>query len=57
MTQELFNTNCPSNTTRFNSLLDELEQKREINERQIILDEQKRKAEKPDWAENVPMYN
>jgi hypothetical protein len=25
MMQELFNTNCPSNTTRFNSLLDELE--------------------------------
>jgi hypothetical protein len=57
MTQGLLNTDYPTNTTRFNALLDELEQKRELNERQIMLDEQKRKAETPDWAENLPMYN
>ena len=53
-TQGLYNTDYPTNTTRFNDLLDEREQKRLINERQLILDEQKREAETPDWTENLP---
>lgn len=55
ITQGLFNTDYPTDTARFNSLLEEREQKRILNEQQIIREEQEAEANRPDLTENVPM--
>jgi hypothetical protein len=55
ITQGLFNTDYPTDTARFNALLEEREQKRIQSEQQLIRDEQEAEANRPDWTENVPM--
>jgi hypothetical protein len=43
---KLFNTDYPTDTTRFNALLEEREQKRVLNEQQIIRDEQEARLDR-----------
>ena len=55
MTQGLLNTDYHTDNARFNALLEEREQKRILNEQQIIREEQEAEANRPDWTENVPI--
>jgi hypothetical protein len=50
----LLNTDYPTDSARFNPLLEEREQKKILNEQQIKK-EQEGDPNTPDWAENVPM--
>ena len=55
MTQGLYTTDYPTDTARFNELLEEREQKRTLKEQQIIREEQEAEANRPDWTKNLPM--
>jgi hypothetical protein len=45
----------PTDTVRFNTLLEEREQKKTLNEQQVIREEREAEANRPDWTENLPM--
>lgn len=49
----LRNTDYPTDSSRFNALLEEREQKRILNEQQIARDEREGDPNTPDWAENL----
>ena len=54
MRQGLFTTDYPTDTARFNELLEEREQKRTLKEQQIIREEQEAEAIRQDWTKNLP---
>jgi hypothetical protein len=45
----------PTDTVRFNTLLEEREQKKTLNEQQVIREEREAEANRPDWTENLSM--
>ena len=50
----LFTTDYPTDTARFNSLLEEHEQKKTLKEQEFIRERQEEEASRPDWDKASP---
>jgi hypothetical protein len=52
--QGLFTTDYPTDTARFNSLLEEREQKKTLKEQEFIRERQEGEANRPNWDKGLP---